>query len=216
MRRQCVVYKIENRVNKKKYIGKTHCPERRWSAHCYEADRGTQSILYRAMRKYGSHNFSFIIMSTHATDESALKEEVRSIRANRTLFPSGYNLTLGGDGITGAKIGPHNNEWNNKIRVANTGKKHTDRTKRKIAAANIGRRVLKETRDKMKRSSLRAVILKYLTYGTSYGCTGRPSPMKGKKVCPTIRRRVSNGVRKNWSVRRKTYGPSGRNTQSCK
>lgn len=55
------IYKIENLLNHKIYIGQSRNISQRWKDHrnLYKKD---DSPLYRAMRKYGIENFSFKII----------------------------------------------------------------------------------------------------------------------------------------------------------
>ena len=58
----CGIYKIENQVNQKVYIGQSTNITTRWRRHRSEASNLNNSYpLYCAMRKYGLDNFSFEI-----------------------------------------------------------------------------------------------------------------------------------------------------------
>jgi len=60
------IYKIENMVNGKVYIGQSFDIEGRWSDHKGEAfninSRAYNYYLYRAIRKYGLESFSFDVL----------------------------------------------------------------------------------------------------------------------------------------------------------
>lgn len=93
------IYKIQNLINGKIYIGQSVNIEKRWqeeknrafqiSAHEYDYP------LSRAFRKYGIENFSFEII------EECKREELNSREkywiAHYNSFLDGYNQTLGGD-----------------------------------------------------------------------------------------------------------------------
>ena len=49
----CGIYCIENKVNGKKYIGQSIDIYNRWKKHLQNANRGINTILYNAIRKYG-------------------------------------------------------------------------------------------------------------------------------------------------------------------
>ena len=51
------IYKIENLVNGKKYVGLTKDLVRRRNSHLSQARTGSKKSLYRDMRKYGVDNF---------------------------------------------------------------------------------------------------------------------------------------------------------------
>ena len=57
------IYKIENLLNHKKYIGQTSNPKRRFQEHRSQSlSNGETKILYLAFNKYGIENFSFEIL----------------------------------------------------------------------------------------------------------------------------------------------------------
>ncbi len=56
-----IIYKIENRVNSKVYIGQTkNSLKERWRKHCMPSEKCT--CLVRAIQKYGKENFSKTII----------------------------------------------------------------------------------------------------------------------------------------------------------
>lgn len=92
------IYKIENQINHKCYIGKTSYvnPNRRWLEHqsAVKNPNCNHRALYRAINKYGSENFTFeVIEETDAPEE----REIYYIALYNT-YHYGYNETLGGDG----------------------------------------------------------------------------------------------------------------------
>ena len=92
------IYKIENKINHKMYIGKTDyfAVEMRWNQHLRSINsaRCKNRALYAAMNKYGVENFEFsVIEKTDNTSE----REVYWIEFYNT-YRNGYNETLGGDG----------------------------------------------------------------------------------------------------------------------
>lgn len=88
------VYLINNLVNHKKYIGiTTRTVEKRFYEHSK-----AETLIGKAIRKYGEHNFNVSIIDT-ARDKVALyKLEEHYIREYGT-YRNGYNQTLGGEGI---------------------------------------------------------------------------------------------------------------------
>lgn len=93
------IYKIENMIDHKKYIGQSRNIEKRWQRHkstafC-ETDKAYDTHLYRAIRKYGLNNFNFSIIEECSTDK--LNEREKFWIAYYNSFEQGYNLTLGGD-----------------------------------------------------------------------------------------------------------------------
>lgn len=88
----------------KKYIGITNSLKiNRYKDHLRCAklyiDKRHDRPLYRSMRKHGFENFKFsILVISNDWNYLCLLERL-SIRAFDTIFPKGYNLTSGGEGI---------------------------------------------------------------------------------------------------------------------
>ena len=84
----CGIYKIENLINGKLYIGQSIHIELRWQEHCRSS---AKSLIGKAISKYGKENFTFQILEECA--ESCLNErEAYYIRHYQSLVPNGYNI----------------------------------------------------------------------------------------------------------------------------
>lgn len=116
------VYKIQNSINNKLYIGITNKGyKNRFRKHLSEARNGSTFILHNAIRKYGSDVFTVALLETCKTVEQLKDREIFWISTlDTTNRDKGYNMTLGGDGTF--------------------GRLHSDETKEKISAQSIGRR----------------------------------------------------------------------------
>lgn len=93
------IYKIENKINGKIYIGKTlKTIEERWREHCkdFQRERCEKRPLYSAMNKYGIENF--IVKEVEQCEESVLSEREKYWIEYYGSFKYGYNATIGGDG----------------------------------------------------------------------------------------------------------------------
>jgi len=99
-----VVYLATNKVNGKRYVGKTvHTMKVRRSCHESYAKAGVSYYLCRALRKYGFKNFEWKVV-IETDDEDELNEvEMLLIRRWGTKAPNGYNMTDGGEGEGGRK-----------------------------------------------------------------------------------------------------------------
>lgn len=99
------IYKIENQINHKIYIGQSVNILERWRSHrsSYKdiSDKNYDSHLYRSMRKYGIENFEFSIIEECLPSE--LNDKERYWISYYDSFFNGYNLTLGGDGGAAGK-----------------------------------------------------------------------------------------------------------------
>jgi group I intron endonuclease len=111
-----IVYKAENTLNGKVYIGKTILPlERRILYH----ERAKTGLFPRALRKYGRAGFSFSILDTAESDAELLKKEIQWIAFFNSKVPNGYNLTDGGEGMAGYRA---TEETRSKMRLSAKGK----------------------------------------------------------------------------------------------
>ena len=149
------VYLVENTTNKKCYIGKTigTLEQRKCTHQCTSKQHNSKCFFHRALQKYGFENFEWIILYKNKSDKKLIKKEIYFIEKYKTKFPNGYNLTNGGDGISGHKqskqtrkkmsksaMGNSNakgvvrsKEYLEKQRKAQTGKYHTEEAKRKMS-----------------------------------------------------------------------------------
>lgn len=97
------IYKIENKINHKIYIGQSVNIAKRWKDHrtSYKDinDHSYNTHLYKSMRKYGLENFDFSIIEECLPNE--LNDKERYWISYYDSFFNGYNLTLGGDGSAG-------------------------------------------------------------------------------------------------------------------
>ena len=90
---QKAIYKIENLINHKIYIGQSNNPERRWQDHLSCTVKGN-SLIRNAILKYGKDNFSFEVIGWF---EDYNEKEKFYIKEYSSLAPEGYNLTVGGE-----------------------------------------------------------------------------------------------------------------------
>lgn len=112
------IYKIENKINKKVYIGQAINIKRRWTIHKKDLNKNNHynGYLQRAWNKYGEENFSFsIIEETNELNERE-KFWIKSYKSFESKF--GYNQTYGGT------FGKLSKEARQKISDALKGEKH--------------------------------------------------------------------------------------------
>lgn len=128
----CGIYKIENKLNGKLYIGQSVDVYHRWCEHIrYSQDEKRvdyQYPLHRAMRKYGFNNFNFEILEKCNVDELDNKEMKYIAEYNSfTHRPGshGYNEMAGGN--QGSRFRVRSKEERRKIaenRDYKTGSEH--------------------------------------------------------------------------------------------
>lgn len=88
------IYKIENLINHKIYIGQTNNPTRRFQEHKAKGyEINSHKVLYYAFDKYGIDNFSFEIIE----ETENYNEREKFWISYYDSFENGYNMTLGGD-----------------------------------------------------------------------------------------------------------------------
>lgn len=93
------VYFIENKVNYKGYVGVTSWEiEDRLQEHIYTARSGKDTVLYHALRKYGSNKFRIFSIEKHKKKEKAFEREKHWISILDTFESSEYNASPGGCG----------------------------------------------------------------------------------------------------------------------
>lgn len=87
-----VIYKATCNITGKSYIGQTIDFERRKQEHLTAKD---DYVFHKALRKYGSNNFSWAILEE--CEDTFLNERERYWISYYNTFKEGYNLTEGGD-----------------------------------------------------------------------------------------------------------------------
>ena len=145
------VYCHTNKVDGKKYIGITsQKPESRWrNGNGYKNNK----YFYRAIEKYGWHNFQHEILYTNLSKEEAESYEVELIQEYESFIPSkGYNIEMGGNSTEKFTA-----EIRTKLSKSLTGHKCSAETKEKISKSKIGKpsskKGIKLTADQIKKNS---------------------------------------------------------------
>lgn len=141
----------------KVYIGITsqEKPERRWQ---YGYGYRTQTLFYRAIKKYGWKNIKHEILFAGLTKEQAEQKEIELIKKYGSTNPKlGYNCENGGN-----CFGSHSEETKKKISQAQLGEKNHMYGKH---SWSYGKKMPPEICEKNRLAHL-----------------GKPSPNKGKKM----------------------------------
>jgi group I intron endonuclease len=111
------LYVATNKSNGMQYVGLTKEYKKRLVSHkCAK----TKSLFHAAIKEYGFENFVFSHIADAYDIHAACEFERVLIQQHNTLFPNGYNMTIGG------QVGPY-------------GYKHSAETKKKIGKANQNR-----------------------------------------------------------------------------
>jgi len=124
------IYQIINIQNNKCYIGQTiKCIDWYVELHFKRAERGDykgKKYFYDAIRKYGRNNFKYYILGYCDSKKELNDAEIICIeffQSNNSIY--GYNMTKGGDGVSGYKIGIETREKLSKIRKGRIVSKET-------------------------------------------------------------------------------------------
>lgn len=155
------IYKIENTINHKIYIGQSNDIETRWTHHKWELNnhKHGNDHLQKAWDKFGEENFIFEIVEL--CDESVIDEkEQEYIKLFSSLScQNGYNLDSGGSWNK-----HHSQETKNKMSIKRSGKVNSEETRLKISQNrkgkcsgeqhwNYGKKMPKELQDKLVKSA---------------------------------------------------------------
>lgn len=129
-----IVYLVE--IDNKSYVGVTSkglgWRKRR---HQVEARRGlTKTVFHNKLAK-NIDSAKWIELASVSSKEEALSLEKMYIRQYNSKFPNGYNLTDGGEGVWGHN---HSEDTIQKIREANTGRKHSNKSKQLMSKNRKG------------------------------------------------------------------------------
>lgn len=161
------IYKIQNKVNGKCYIGQTvtsfnerynfkgegaervlgYLEMREAKASSYSEKLYHNNHLLCALRKYGVENFNVEIIDTAETLEELNKKEEKWIKLYKA-FENGYNKCKGGDGTKGwVPTEDVRNLWSEQRKGRHAGKKNpnyggrlvSEESRRKMSEARKGR-----------------------------------------------------------------------------
>lgn len=99
------IYKYTNKINNKVYIGQSINIKRRIKEHNNRAftngNSDFNSLLSRALRKYGLDNFAIEVIEECSKEELNEKEKFYIAQYNSCNHNYGYNIQLGGDSNLG-------------------------------------------------------------------------------------------------------------------
>lgn len=174
------VYKIVNTVNNKYYIGKSNNPYKRWSDHISISKNGkygdgTFQAIHAAIKKYGYENFKLNIIEEYDSEQKALENEILLIKNAKTNGDQIYNLTDGGDGISGYK--------------------HTEKSKSAMSAKRKGKLLSEETKNKLSIALQGRIRSIEHCQSISLSKIGKPNPGAGLKNAERFRGEKSNTAR---------------------
>lgn len=157
------IYLIENTINNKKYVGQT---TQRLSDRLSQHKTLSQKYdtrLYRAMRKYGTDNFTISLLE-ECVDSLLNEREKHWIKELNTQVPNGYNINPGGSGVI-----HHTEETKRKISNTLKGRNLVSTEKREQARFKLlGIKRSDETREKLSKIASTRTGSKNSFYGRTH------------------------------------------------
>ena len=182
-----VIYLRTNKINGKKYVGQaTNLKVRQRDWNCLtQPYAGTAINAARA--KYGLDAFDFEILKECDDDELDYWEKYY-IKELNTKAPYGYNLTDGGEGMTGYT---HSEETRKKISKAKKGKKQSEVTKKKRSEALKGIKSSEETKKKMSEAQKGEKNNMYGKHHTDEAKKKMSEKQKGRKLSEETKDKIS-------------------------
>ena len=150
------IYKIENKINGKIYIGQSTNINKRLTNHksLLRGNKHYNNHLQSAFNKYGEDNFIFEIIDICGIDELDALERLYINKYECKHNEWGYNLEDGGhenkqlSEETKRKISKNHADFSGENNP-NYGKKHSDETKAKIKNSLTGKKLSDETKAKI-------------------------------------------------------------------
>lgn len=166
-----VIYKLTCTDNQKSYVGKTTQKiEERFKQHM-KAD----SCIGDAIRSHSADKFTKEILEECETQEQLNEREIFWIATLKCKSPDGYNLTDGGEGVSGYTPTP---EHKANISASLSGRQLSPEHCKNISASksgknnpNYGKHRSEQTKAKLRISKL----------GEKNPMYGKPAPNRGKK-----------------------------------
>lgn len=139
------VYLIENKINGKLYIGQSIGRlSRRWAVHC-NINNGSNSIITKAINKYGKRSFKMSIIEKIENDSKEILIDKLNILEKSYILsyssrvPYGYNILFGGNNAKkpdSVKLKISKSLKGNPKLKTQSGKKFTDDHKMKMSISS--------------------------------------------------------------------------------
>ena len=152
-----LIYQHLNKTNNKSYIGQTRQanPTKRWGVNGKYYKKEKQPVFYKAIQKYGWHNFEHIVLEDNikTQEEANLREQYYIKLFHTCIFDAncnGYNMTYGGDSHMSH---PVSEETKNKISNKLKGRKLTEETRKRMSEAQKGKPGREKTEEEKKKIS---------------------------------------------------------------
>lgn len=191
------IYKIENLINGKIYIGSCINLYTRYHNHISKLNRDIHpnKYLQNSYNKYGAENFNITIL-VRCPKEYCVKLEqwfIDNIKPQYNILKKAYSSL-------GYK---HSVETLKKIREGRRKYIFTDQHRKAIGEAHKGIKFSVQQRENISKSLLMKPKSKTTRMNMSKAKVGKPSPRKGVKLSDEIKRKMSESAknRKPFSIK---------------
>jgi group I intron endonuclease len=189
------IYKIENIINKKCYIGRSIDIYGRWYRHKNNLTKNKHInyILQNSWNKYGEANFKFSILEECIPDEDF---QINREKYWRDIENDNFNIGLcERGGKFELKGHPREKEIRKKLSINAKGRKHSEETKRKMSLSRKGKKKSSEWKRKIKNSQPIELHQKNSKkYWTDENRKIHGEKAKGINKCQIMRRVSVDGV----------------------
>lgn len=120
------VYRIVNTLNNKTYVGVSKVPKKRIHAHL--SGKGSR-LIAEDLEEFGKEAFMSQVLISFPEETAAVQHMQHLLMRQNSLYPNGYNLTIGGKGS-------HGHMWSMKQRdgISGSNNKNSRLTETDVAA----------------------------------------------------------------------------------
>lgn len=213
------IYKIENIINHKVYIGQSVNIEFRWKEHLYSLIRGLHENkhLQNSWNKYGSSAFTFTVLELCDTEELTAREQFYIDKFGGINSDNNYNNRDAG------YKGNLSEQTKEKLRLINSGKSAWNKglTKSDLRVAKYAENLSTKTISDEQRERIRKTVqahhdngdydydsmnkkrLATMKKNSENGKVRKVRKDKGIKKDPEIGKKISESKKRNNELRRK-------------
>lgn len=181
------IYKIENTVNGKAYVGSAVDLHNRWSTHIWMLRHGKHKnpILQASFLKHGESAFRFVILEECPREATLVREQVWLDALNPY-----YNINRVATSRLGSKASPESNRKRSETQKGRPGNPLTPEAKRKISEAHKGRKWDPAVVETRRQSMLKVTADPEYLAGMSERSSGESNPFFGKKHSDESRAKI--------------------------
>jgi group I intron endonuclease len=185
------VYIATNKANGRQYVGITKDLKRRWHEHV--SANGSAPAFHAAIKKYGKDGFVFSHICDAFDFECACDIERMLIQQHNTKSPSGYNLTDGGEGVSGRTLSAEEKELRKKATTAYAASLSSEERRAKFGS-RAGQKLISEQIEKIRLSSLGKNLGKRPTEETRAKMSAAQKAVKRKPLSEETKEKIRQSL----------------------